>query len=145
MIISKNNGEIKIIYKSKNINELYYKLEEFAFNYLKNLEVKNENIYKPSKSKKYGNHPYGFFIVSKYNKLTIFNKFINTGIIYSSTEIKKIISFYIIKKKSKKFNFSMPRDFIHMGECINYKRECWDYVHNDIINAYEEKNKDALN
>lgn len=129
MIVQKKK-DITIIYKSKNINELFYKLEEIAIDYINNLQVYKDDFYTPSVSKTYGRHPFGYFIVKKRNKLTIFHKYKDCGYLYDTVKIEKIISFYLIKKP-RKF-VPVERNYNELIKNASYKNDHWAHIHQDI-------------
>lgn len=96
MIISVQNNNYKIIYQSPCIRHLQDELECVSWDFVLKHSVIEKKFYKKSSSRKWGKVPYGFFMVSKQNKITIYRKVKNAGYIYNTDSVHKVISFILI-------------------------------------------------
>jgi len=97
MIIAKKDRKYKVIYENNNLRELLRHIEEIAFDFLLSNEVQDEKYFKKSKSGYYKSHKMGYFMVAGYDKITIYNKYIDKGYLYNSIEVKKIITYILIR------------------------------------------------
>lgn len=131
MIICKIGDEYKKIHETLSTNELAYKLEEIAYEFVKNLAVIPEKYYKKSLSRKWGKVPLGIFMVRSRNKISVYDKQIFTGYIYSTFHTKKLITFIAIK--SRRTFSSLIKDAEKCNLCINYKIETWKDIHSSIL------------
>jgi hypothetical protein len=92
-------GSYKIIEKNNCVRYLINEIENLTFDYVNKFQVIERKFQKKSLSGKYGNMDYGFFVVKGNDKLTVYNKFLDRGIIYNSTIVKKIITFIIVRPR----------------------------------------------
>lgn len=98
MIIAKYDKKYSIIYKNSNLRELLRMLEEIAFEFVLQREVQPEKYFKKTKSGYYKTHKMGYFAVSGWDKITVFEKYIEKGYIYNSgPKIRKIITYILVR------------------------------------------------
>jgi hypothetical protein len=135
MITTKISGRNKIIFKSEDVRELMRKLEELAHTYLCTLQVQDEKYYKKSESKRWGKVPAGYFMVSKYDKIIIYHKYISLGYIYNSTVVDKIISYSLIRPTPRDNNIIVLDSILYGINCeaIDIKIRLWADIHKNII------------
>jgi hypothetical protein len=131
MIITKMDGKNKVIYKSNNLNELFRKVEELAFVFLNTFQVQPEKYFQKSKSHKWGWVPYGFFMVSRFDKVIIYKKEQLKGYIYNCDSVRKIISFSIVRPESREIP-EIEKDYDLINDAVNYKINKWEIIHNTI-------------
>jgi hypothetical protein len=93
-------GKSISVYQNFNLRETENEIEVLALSFVALKEGDaNLRIYPKSKSGQHGRMPFGFYCtksIQKFSKLTIFHKYLETGYVYNTTQIKKIISFQII-------------------------------------------------
>jgi hypothetical protein len=97
MIVAKFDKKYKVIYENYNLRELLRKLEEIAFEFVLQHEVQPEKYFKKTKSGFYKTHKMGYFAVSNWDKITIFEKYIDKGYIYNQIKIRKVITYILIR------------------------------------------------
>lgn len=98
MIIAKHNKKYEIIYKNSNLRELLRMLEEIAFEFVLKREVQPERYFKKTKSGFYKTHKMGYFAVAGWDKITVFEKYIEKGYIYNSgPKVRKIITYILVR------------------------------------------------
>lgn len=129
MIIAKSDKVYKVVYKNNNLRELLRNIEEIAFDFLLSNEVQPEKYFKKSKSGYYKSHKFGYFMVASFDKITIYNKYIAKGYVYNSTEVKKIITYILIRPQAR-------------ADPILYENE-WD-ENNIKGNYFEDVHKELL-
>lgn len=130
MIISNSKNDYRIIFKSKCIRELQNAMEDIAVDFKNKFEIGPMVFYKKSKSKKHGWHPYGYFLVAQRNKITIFHKYINKGILYNSEVIEKINSFFLIEPKKNTF---IPAEKFNYLNAASLKINLFKDIHKELI------------
>lgn len=97
MIIAKYDKKYKVIYENNNLRELFRKLEEIAFEYVLQHEVQPEKYFKKTKSGFYKSHKMGYFAVSNWDKITVFEKYNSKGYIYNEIKVRKLITYILIR------------------------------------------------
>ncbi len=135
MIISNQNNEYKIIFKSSCVRELRDNLEKIALDYKNTFEVGDNVFYRKSKSKKFGWCPYGFFCIAQKNKISVFHKYVSKGYLYNADQIDKIMSFTLVEPSKKKYN---PLDKANYLNEAQQKAIYFEKIHSSI------RNKEAL-
>ncbi len=129
MILIDINKTKNVLFKSENLRELRHKLEELSFDYLNSLQVSEQKYYKKSKSGKWGNAPFGFFMVYSGNKIQIYNKQLQKGFVYNGYTVFKFITFELIEPVKKPFFNTAGFD---MGE-VKKKLMAFHDIHNEIL------------
>lgn len=97
MIIAKFDKKYKVIYENNNLRELFRKLEEIAFEYVLQHEVQPEKYFKKTKSGFYKTHKMGYFAVSNWDKITVYEKYNSKGYIYNEIKVRKLITYLLIR------------------------------------------------
>lgn len=138
MIIAKRDRRYKILIKCDNTMELFRKLEETAYEFILSLEVQPERYFKKSKSGYYKTHKFGYFMVSSWDKITIFRKYISTGVFYNSTVVDKIVTYFLIRPKPE----PQPRvSDENVNENMLMKVEYFEDIHREILERVDNKKK----
>lgn len=101
MIVAKFDKKYKVIYENYNLRELLRKLEEIAFEYVLKHEVQPEKYFKKTKSGFYKTHKMGYFAVSNWDKITVYEKYNCKGYIYNEIKVRKIITYILIRPEPK--------------------------------------------
>lgn len=131
MIIVKIGDEYKKVFETNSLNELNYSLEELSYEFVKTMAIIPEVYYKKSLSKKWGKVPLGIFMIRSRNKISIYEKSLLTGYIYSTYHTKKLISFILIKSRRKFQHLIKDVDLCNL--CIHTKVEDWHSIHSEIL------------
>lgn len=141
MILIKKENTISILEKSNCIRYLYARIEEVADIYLKKMQntcIKNTDTYVPYL--KHKNSPkslWGYYAVSKPEKITIYSKQLSLGYLYNSFDIKKIISFFIVNPEKHRFiNITIFVPETEWQDRCAFKKAFWDEIHDFFTNLY---------
>jgi hypothetical protein len=137
MIIAKYDKKYQVIYKNSNLRELLRMLEEIAFEFVLQREVQPERYFKKTKSGFYKTHKMGYFAVSSWDKITIFEKYIEKGYIYNSgPKVRKIITYILVRP-----SFS-PCEKEGMWNVDKYleKVTLFQFIHEELISEVLRKN-----
>lgn len=131
MIVANENKNYRVIAKSENIRELREEIENLVWDYVFKHSIIEKKYFKKSRSHKWGNVPYGYFVVSQNNKLTVYNKFVRTGILYNSTIVEKAISLVLIEPEKKQFTpLIKDSEYVAISE---QKIDDFEHIHRAIL------------